>query len=278
MGLLWTLRWCTVLPVNSLWAMRHLAEIHLGWGWLHNSKRRGRAARANGSAAARLGQQAGPLNADFIAQPFCLPLKGDTLAASCVTSPYCDSRSWQVESTYTSHTKRNTCFFPPLRVCLTGCQQSQRSKVTSATAGDSHHLGWEESGREGCSDILCTGRHLILRLCRSQSETGKRSWGTGCQVDPDNNGKAWQRSGERRGSRSDISFWSRANRQTPTGQRLERLLKIATGGGKTILKGNWDSWGSTLHSGERMRMGSNEITLSDREGRRRRKRLAEQGA
>lgn len=72
---------------------------------MHSSKHQGRAARTNGLAAGRLGWQADLLNADFIAQPFCLPLWDDTLSVSCVISPYCDATSWQTKSTHT-HTHK----------------------------------------------------------------------------------------------------------------------------------------------------------------------------
>lgn len=55
----------------------------------------GRAVGASGLAAGRLELQADLLNADFIAEPFCLPLRGDTLSVCCVTSPYCDATIWQ---------------------------------------------------------------------------------------------------------------------------------------------------------------------------------------
>lgn len=73
---------------------------------MHSGKHQGRAAGANGLAAGRLGRQADLLNADFIAQPFCLPPRGDTLSVSCVTSPCCDATSWK-----STHTQRGTLVF-----------------------------------------------------------------------------------------------------------------------------------------------------------------------
>lgn len=135
---------------------------------MHSSKHRGRAARANGLAVGRLGRQADLLNADFIAQPFCLPPRGDTLSVSCVTSPYCDATSWQMKSTQATHAHTRTqghLFFlfsasPGLLVLAANNQKVQRLQVALSVTAIT--LARESLGREGAATYYIWGRHLII--------------------------------------------------------------------------------------------------------------------
>lgn len=67
---------------------------------MHSSKHQACAVETNGLAAGRLGHQADHRNPDFIAQPFCLSPRGDTLSVTYVTSPYCDITSWHMKFTH----------------------------------------------------------------------------------------------------------------------------------------------------------------------------------